>query len=148
MKENIISMLTRCFFVLFCFVFQELQFSADEDSALAHIQDNEETGVCSLDCQSVVSLHTQMRLWGWRGGWWSGGAGTSVWLDPLGGRRKDEDGELKAPQLCKCRSSWACFLRLPMIFCDCVINYVKNMKKPNIPNVIQFSDFSLSTKHK
>lgn len=94
----------------------------------------EEKGVFNPEGQSVVSLHTLMRLWGWRGDWWPRVAGTSVWLDPLGGRREDEDGELKAPQLCKCRSSWACFL---VIFCDCVINCVKDMSKTNILNVIQ-----------
>ncbi len=147
MRESInsININSLFFFVVF---FKSYSFLLMRIGLGTYSEDYEEKGVCSLEGQRVVSLHTLMRLWGWRGGWWSAGAGTSVWLDPLGGRRKDKDRELKAPQLCKCRSSWACFLRLPMIFCDCAINYVKNMKKTKHPNVIQFSDFSLSTKHK
>lgn len=123
--RNISSTLTCCCFKSYSFCWWDLGFG------LGTCSEDYKEKVLRSRGQSVVSLHTLMRLWGWCGDWWSRVAETSLCLVPRGERRKDEDGELKAPQLCKCRSSWASFLGLPMIFCDCVINYEEDRSKTN-----------------
>lgn len=68
--------------------------------------------------QRMVSLHTLMRLLGRWGRSWPGSPLASVWPDTRGLLHRCKDGELSAPQLCRCRSSWMCFLRLLVIGCE------------------------------
>lgn len=71
--------------------------------------------------QRMVSLHTLMRLLGRWGRSWPGSSLVFVWPESRGLLQRRRDGELSAPQLCRCRSSWVCFLRLLVIGCECDI---------------------------
>lgn len=75
--------------------------------------------------QRMVSLHKRLWVRSEGEGEESREAGGLGGPGAVGGRRRDEEGELKAPQLWRCRSSWARFLGLPMMRCDCVITCAK-----------------------
>lgn len=87
--------------------------------------------------QRIVSLHTLTRLWGRWWACWLGLVAGADWPVTRCGRRRD--GELSAPQLCRCRSSCACFLGLLMIRCDCDITCAESFKNDSLDTVSQSS---------